>query len=87
MIILILILLLIVTGLLHHYYIYVFELLVIHAHIEHCEDVVFNHFNCIYSVCDIPLKYMYGLDFAEEASVSLNLLPLVLKQTYAIMCV
>ena len=44
-----------------------------------------NHFNCIYSVCDIPLKYMYGLDSSEEASISLNLLPLVLKQTYVFM--
>ena len=44
-------------------------------------------FNCIYSVCDIPLKYMYGLDSSEEATISLNLLPLVLKQTYAFLSI
>ena len=41
----------------------------------------------IFSVFDIPMKYLYGLDCSEEVSISLNLLPLVLKQTYASMCV
>lgn len=35
----------------------------------------------IFSVFDIPMKYLYGLDSSEEVGISLNLLPLVLKQT------
>jgi len=36
----------------------------------------------LYSVFDLPLEHLLGLDTSDEANISLNLLPLVLKQPY-----